>query len=528
MEWTSWILGILLVGFSIFPFYSKIKEYFRMIRLMNEIPGPTSYYFIGTAYLFLRKTREQIFDLAMGLDKKFAGKKGIFRLMHGALPEVKVKVNKLINKSKNINKFQVSRCEYAEEIFKSTQIIEKAFVYDFIKPWLGEGLLTSTGPKWFKHRKIITPTFHFSVLDNFCTVFGENCKVLVDQLSKVSDTRKAVNVYPFITKVALDIICETAMGIQIHAQEQKESNDYINAVYNFSTFVIEKILNPLYHIDFIYKRSELGAKTNKALKILHEFTTKVIKDRKLARSIEGKKEIIEDDVGSKKRIAFLDMLLDANENDAGLTDIDIREEVDTFMFEGHDTTTVGMSWALLMIALHPEVQEKIQEELKEIFGDDVSRSATMHDLNQMNYLERVIKETLRLYPSVPAISRRVPIEFELGGYTIPRDCMITLEIYQIHRDPEYFPDPEKFDPDRFLPENTENRHPFAYVAFSAGMRNCIGQRFAILEEKAVLSSILRNYKISSPCKTRQEVFGFGELVLRPIYGIDLFFEKRNK
>lgn len=199
----------------------------------------------------------------------------------------------------------------------------------------------------------------------------------------------------------------------------------------------------------------------------------------------------------------------------------------TISIEGHDTTTVSMSWTLLMIALYPEVQRNIQKELQEIFCDDKSRSATMHDLNQMNYLERVIKETLRLYPSVPSISRRVPTEFELSGYTIPKDSMITLEIFQMHRDPEYFPNPEKFDPDRFLPENTESRHPYAYVAFSAGMRNCIGQRFAILEEKAVLSSIVRNYKISSPYKTKEEVFAFGELVLRPIYGIDLFFEKRS-
>ena len=135
---------------------------------------------------------------------------------------------------------------------RSSRIIEKSDFYKFIKPWLGEGLLTSTGPKWFKHRKIITPTFHFSVLDNFCTVFGENCKVLVDQLSKVSDTGKEVNVYPFITRAALDIICETAMGIQIHAQEQKESNDYINAVYNFSRFAVEKVLNPMLQIEFFY------------------------------------------------------------------------------------------------------------------------------------------------------------------------------------------------------------------------------------------------------------------------------------
>lgn len=312
----------------------------------------------------------------------------------------------------------------------------------------------------------------------------------------MSDTGKEINIYPFVTNVALDIICETAMGIKVGAQQQK-SKDYTDAVHNFSQCVMAKILNPLMQIPFIYERSELANKTKKTLRTLHEFSTNVIRERKIARTLKSENKILENDFGTKKRTAFLDMLLDANENENFLTDTDIREEVDTFMFEGHDTTTVclkkmsvncinfhnffkvGISWALLMIALHPEVQEKLFEEIQDVLGDDKSKIATMQELNQMNFLERVIKESLRLYPSVAVVSRQLREDLQLGPYLIPRDCMVTVQIFMLHRDERFFPDPEKFDPDRFLPENLENRHPYCFVPFSAGMRNCIGQKYAV-------------------------------------------------
>jgi cytochrome P450 len=179
-----------------------------------------------------------------------------------------------------------------------------------------------------------------------------------------------------------------------------------------------------------------------------------------------------------------------------------------------------------MIGSHPEVQQKIYNEMQNLFGDDKQRIPTYQEYSEMKYLERVIKETLRIRPSVPSVSRKLTEDIELDGYKVPAGANVQLAIYFIHRDERYFKDPEKFDPDRFLPENTENRHPYAFVPFSAGPRNCIGQRFALLEEKAMLSSIVRSFKITSMQKL-EDINLIQELVLRPHEGIVMKFEHRK-
>lgn len=143
----------------------------------------------------------------------------------------------------------------------------------------------------------------------------------------------------------------------------------------------------------------------------------------------------------------------------------------------------------------------------------------------MKYLERVIKETMRIYPSVPSIGRILSEDVQLDQYTLPKGTMVSLGIYYLHRDPRFFPDPEKFEPDRFLPENTVSRHPYAYLPFSAGPRNCVGQKFAMYEEKSVLSSIIRSYKITSVEK-RDEITLIAELILRTHNGINVKLERR--
>ncbi|KAJ4433396.1 hypothetical protein ANN_15655 [Periplaneta americana] len=230
-------------------------------------------------------------------------------------------------------------------------------------------------------------------------------------------------------------------------------------------------------------------------------------------------------IGKKKRKAFLDLLLEASLGGVKLTDTELREEVDTFMFEGHDTTSAGMCWALYMLGLHPEVQAKAFEEQERVFQGS-TRSVTMKDLSEMKYLEQVIKESLRLYPSVPFIGRLLNEDIEIGGYKLPAGCILTLHIYQVHRNPKQFPNPHKFDPDNFLPERIAKRHPYAYVPFSAGPRNCVGQKFALLEEKTVLSYMLRNFKWSSLDKV-EDIKLVAELVLRPENGIRLKITKRG-
>uniref|UniRef100_A0A182S9V5 Cytochrome P450 n=1 Tax=Anopheles maculatus TaxID=74869 RepID=A0A182S9V5_9DIPT len=197
------------------------------------------------------------------------------------------------------------------------------------------------------------------------------------------------------------------------------------------------------------------------------------------------------------------------------------------MRQGHDTTTAGISWVLFLLALHPDVQERVCEEIESIFPPDDNRPATMQDLNELKLLERCIKEALRLYPSVSFFGRTLSEDIQLGGYHVPAQTIVGIHAYHVHRDERYYPEPEKFDPDRFLPENTENRHPYAYIPFSAGPRNCIGQKFALLEEKSLVSSILRRYRLRS-VRTREEQLIMHELITRPKDGVLLYLESRKK
>lgn len=165
------------------------------------------------------------------------------------------------------------------------------------------------------------------------------------------------------------------------------------------------------------------------------------------------------------------------------------------------------------------------DEINSVYANCVG-SPTMKDLNEMKYLERVIKEAMRLYPSVPIIGNKTSEPVELAGYSIPKDCSIHLHIHHINRDPDNFANPDVFDPDRFLPINSIARHPFAYIPFSAGPRNCIGQKFAMLEEKAVISAVIRNFRITSMQK-HEDVKLITELILSSENGIQMLIEKRH-
>ncbi|EEC16309.1 cytochrome P450, putative, partial [Ixodes scapularis] len=194
---------------------------------------------------------------------------------------------------------------------------------------------------------------------------------------------------------------------------------------------------------------------------------------------------------------------------------------------GHDTTAVGISWALYMIGLHHHVQERIQTELENIFGTDTERNATMNDIRSMKYLECVLKESQRLFPSVPLIARLLQQDWKYDKYIMPKGTVCLVSIYSLHRDPDAFPNPEEFIPERFLPENCTGRHPFAYVPFSAGPRNCIGQRFAMMEMKTLVSRILRNFTLHS-MDQRDKVQLAAELVLRPRDGLRIKLKCRKK
>ncbi|KAJ8039312.1 Cytochrome P450 4V2 [Holothuria leucospilota] len=147
-------------------------------------------------------------------------------------------------------------------------------------------------------------------------------------------------------------------------------------------------------------------------------------------------------------------------------------------------------------------------------GNDRERSVTSEDLQELEYMSCVIKESHRIFPPVPFIGREIEEDISICGSEVPKGVSVFLAVYILHRDPHYFPNPEKFDPDRFLPANSEGRHNCAFIPFSAGPRNCIGQKFATMEQKVLLATILRKLNITS-LQTPEELDLTSEIVLRP-------------
>uniref|UniRef100_A0A915JWX6 Cytochrome P450 n=1 Tax=Romanomermis culicivorax TaxID=13658 RepID=A0A915JWX6_ROMCU len=416
--------------------------------------------------------------------------------------------------------------EEAEIILTSNKHINKSYIYEFLHPWMGLGLLTSYAEKWRPRRKLLTPTFHYDILKDFVDVFNQQAKVLV-KLLELKSGQEAFNMYQYITLCALDIITQTAMGKCVNAQTNQQS-DYVKAVYKLNDIIHERQKKPWFWNDFMFYKIGRGKEHDWCLSVLHGFTKHVIEERDAEIKAHGgfQQMFKQTAGGSKKRLAFLDLLLEMVDQ-GNLTLKDVQEETDTFMFEGHDTTSAGMNWTLHLLGLYPDIQEKVHQELDTIFGDDDDRDITFEDLKNLNYLEMCIKEALRLFPSVPMFGRTLLEDCEIKGKVIPAHTQLIIMPYVVHRDPEHWPDPEIYNPDRFLPENTSGRHPFAYLPFSAGSRNCIGQRFALMEEKTVLAWMLRFFKVKS-VRRRDQIRPQAELILRPSEGIWLEMTLRRR
>ncbi|XP_020298469.1 cytochrome P450 4C1-like [Pseudomyrmex gracilis] len=222
----------------------------------------------------------------------------------------------------------------------------------------------------------------------------------------------------------------------------------------------------------------------------------------------------------KKRLALLDLLIAAFQENQ-ITDLDIREEVDTFMFEGHDTTAMGICFSLLLLAEHKDIQDRVRTEVNGMMEENEGK-LTMASLQKLPYLERCLKEAMRLYPSVHLISRILSEDIKCQSYTVPANTIVHLNIYGVHRDPNFWPHPDVFDPDRFLPDQVQNRHPYCYLPFSAGSRNCIGQRFAMYEMKAMIASLVHHFYLE-PVDYLKDLRIKCDLILHPAHPIRIKF-----
>ncbi|GAB1288762.1 Cytochrome P450 4B1 [Apodemus speciosus] len=407
--------------------------------------------------------------------------------------------------------------DYAKAVY-SRGDPKAADVYDFFLQWIGKGLLVLEGPKWFQHRKLLTPGFHYDVLKPYVAIFAESTNVMLDKWEKKASENKSFDIFCDVGHMALDTLMKCTFGKGDSGLGHSD-NSYYLAVSDLTLLMQQRIDSFQYHNDFIYWLTPHGRRFLRACQTAHDHTDQVIRQRKAALQDEKEQKKLQ----QRRHLDFLDILLGVrDESGIKLSDADLRAEVDTFMFEGHDTTTSGISWFLYCMALYPEHQQRCREEVREILGDQ--DSFQWDDLAKMTYLTMCIKECFRLYPPVPQVYRQLskPVTF-VDGRSLTSSCsLISLHIYALHRNSAVWPDPEVFDPLRFSPENTTGRHPFAFMPFSAGPRNCIGQQFAMNELKVVTALCLLRFEFSpDPSKVPIKV---PQLILRSKNGIHLYLK----
>ncbi|CAG9860044.1 unnamed protein product [Phyllotreta striolata] len=409
--------------------------------------------------------------------------------------------------------------KFVEYILSSQKLIDKSTYHAFLDSWIGTGLVTGGGAKWRRHRRLIAPSFHFSILRDFIDVFESVGDVFIKKLNKEVG-KKSVNISPLVSLCTLDIICEATMGVKLNAQTEV-SSDYINAVKTMCKIFISRLFFPI--PKYLYWLTPNYYAERKAVKILHNYSDTVVRNKIKENSVVTAENYDGNDVDEKKKLAFLDHLLNINAKGEVLTTAELREEIDTVMFAGHDTVSATISFALYCLAQHPEIQEKVVEEQKAIFSDFKHGKVTLENINEMNYLELVIKECLRLYPPVPFLGRLFSEEVEWEGNVFPQGLNVMISIYAIHRNEEVFPDAEKFYPERFVESSKINS--YNYLPFSIGPRNCIGQKFAMLELKTILSKVIRNFRIF-PSEPNEKLKLIPNVVLESGNGICIRLEKR--
>ncbi|XP_058806266.1 cytochrome P450 4C1-like [Phymastichus coffea] len=499
--------SMLAIASAIFILAFILLYYVQRFRLYKEsakFPGPPNLPFIGSAHYFMGSTQD-ILNKCQYLLETYPSPFRVWlagRLFYVAYDPEQLKT-----------------------IFLSPKTIEKEDLYKFARPWLGTGLFTASASKWRIHRKLIMPTFNPRILESFVEVFSVQSEIMVREM-EVEVNGGEFDIFHYVSLCTLDIICETAMGVSSNAQTQRNSA-YVQAAKQLFEIIYSRMFKIWLHPDFIFNNTKLGKNMHECIKYVHGLTDDVIKRKKLAlKNNENHGTLPSTEV---KRKAFLDLLMELSHEGAKFTDEELREEVDTMMIAGNDTTATVNCFVMLMLASHPEIQAKVYEELREIYGseDPCAAPVKYEDLYRMEYTERVIKETMRIFPVGPLLVRRVTDDLNIGEFTLTKGSSVVLGIIKTHRNEEIWKDPMTFNPDRFLPEECAKRHPYAYIPFSAGPRNCLGIKYAMLAMKVLLATVVRKYIIKKDnVLPIQDIKLKADIMLKPVDVIKIRIERR--
>jgi cytochrome P450 len=367
--------------------------------------------------------------------------------------------------------------------------------YRLLRRGLGKGLLTSDGPYWTRQRRLIQPIFLRERVAQMGELMAQEAQRLVRDWEQRVGGGKPFDVAAEMTRVTLAIVARALFSLDVA--------HYARVIGESLTTMNEAMAQAGFSALLPFLPSRSNRRTRSARRALDSVIWKVIAERR-------KSTDWPDDL--------LSLLLSARDQQTGkpLSDIQVRDEVATFLLAGHETTANALAWTWYLLGCNPQCEARLHAEVAEVLR---GRAPCVADLPRLRYATMVIGESLRMYPPAWAISRSNLEEDELGGYRIRRGSLIYISQYVTHRHPDFWPDPDYFDPERFTPERSPARPKYAYFPFSGGPRACIGSQFALAEAVLILCSIAQRWRLKLVPEHPVQMYPL--ITLRPRFGIQV-------
>ncbi|HEU5183035.1 MAG TPA: cytochrome P450 [Gemmatimonadaceae bacterium] len=380
----------------------------------------------------------------------------------------------------------------------------KGHVLQRAKILLGEGLLTSEGDFHLRQRRLVQPAFHRQRIAAYAREMVDRAWITHERWRDGS----VVDMDREMMALTLAIVARTLFDADVDAEADEIGGALTEALELFQTVFIPG-MQLLDRLPLPHTRRFARARGR-----LDDTIYRLIAERRAERARGVERE----DVLSMMLIAQ-----DAEGDGGRMTDTQLRDEAMTLFLAGHETTANALTWTWYLLSQHREAEARLHEEVDRVLGD---RRATADDLGALAYTRMVLTESMRLYPPAYAIGRRALEDYEVGGVVIPRGALVVVSPLVTHRDARWFPDPLRFDPERWTPEAQATRPKFSYFPFGGGTRMCIGDQFAWTEGTLLLATLAQRWRME--LVAGQRVAMKPMITLRTRYGMRMLLKSRAK
>jgi len=391
--------------------------------------------------------------------------------------------------------------KYIEAVLQEREVFSKNTpAWNVLKSLIGNGLLTSEGEFWQRQRRLLQPAFYQQRI----ATYGKIMVDYTEQQIRTWQTEEVRDIHQEMTRLTFNIVTKTLFNVDLAGTEARTIAETLDVMMQWFTARRKQAFLPL---DWL--PTAINRRYQRALKVMDQKIYQLIQQRRSSNLDSGD---------------LLSMLIAVRDEVDGsqMTDRQLRDELVTLIMAGHETTANALSWTWMLLSQSSEVEAKLLQELQHVLA---GRSPTVADLPQLSYAQQIIKEAMRLYPPVYSIGRSANRAYNLDGYQLPAGCVIVFSPWVTHRHPQYFSNPEQFQPDRWAGDLEKQLPKCVYFPFGDGPRICIGKNFALMEATLLLATIAQKFQLT--LQSDQPIVPAPSITLRPKNGIHVKITKRD-